>query len=62
MDEKLLQEIKDHGFYTFIRSHIQGDVADIILNYVDLSALSFYGNEYDEIIDRITNIKEYEEK
>lgn len=59
--EELLKEIKENGFYSFIRNHVEGDVADIILNYVDLSALSFYDDEYDKIIARITDIKEYED-
>jgi len=62
MKQELLDQIKERGFYTFIRENVtDSDVADIILNYVDLSVGEFYGDEeYDRIIDRITDRKEYE--
>ncbi len=62
MKQELLDQIKKRGFYTFIRENVtDSDVADIILNYVDLSIGEFYGDEeYDRIISRITDRKEYE--
>lgn len=62
MKQELLDQIKERGFYTFIRENVtDSDVADIILNYVDLSVGEFYGDEeYDRIISRITDRKEYE--
>lgn len=62
MKQELLDQIKERGFYTFIRENVtDSDVADIILNYVDLSIGEFYGDEeYDRIISRITDRKEYE--
>lgn len=62
MKQELLDQIKERGFYTFIRENVtDSDVADIILNYVDLSIGEFYGDEeYDKILNRITDIKEYE--
>lgn len=62
MKQELLDQIKERGFYTFIRENVtDSDVADIILNYVDLSVGEFNSDEeYDRIIDRITDRKEYE--
>ena len=62
MKQELLDQIKKRGFYTFIRENVtDSDVADIILNYVDLSVGEFNGvEEYDRIISRITDRKEYE--
>lgn len=62
MKQELLDQIKERGFYTFIRENVtDSDVADIILNYVDLSIGEFYGDEeYDRILKRITDRKEYE--